>query len=153
MIKSDNNEHLERKVRIFNIQKYNIHDGPGIRTLIFFKGCPLRCKWCANPESLKYEYQVMMKLQNCIHCGACTKVCPMGIHIMENGEHKVRRDIKCCGCRECEKYAYKMLFIQICGEEWAISDLMEVIREDMDIFTEWVVRVVLPLEAVNVQLK
>nr|WP_315989012.1 4Fe-4S cluster-binding domain-containing protein [Desulforamulus aquiferis] len=44
---------IERKARIFNVQKYSIYDGPGIRTLIFFKGCPLRCKWCSNPEALK----------------------------------------------------------------------------------------------------
>lgn len=54
-------EGIERTARIFNTQKYNVHDGPGVRTLIFFKGCPLRCKWCSNPEGLKSEYQVMLK--------------------------------------------------------------------------------------------
>ena len=52
-----NKEGIERTARIFNTQKYNVHDGPGVRTLIFFKGCPLRCKWCSNPEGLKREYQ------------------------------------------------------------------------------------------------
>ena len=59
----------EKKARIFNIQKYNVYDGPGIRTLVFFQGCPLRCKWCANPEGLVRTPQVMFKKDVCVNCG------------------------------------------------------------------------------------
>ena len=71
---------IERKAVIFNIQKYNMYDGPGIRTMVFFKGCPLRCKWCSNPEGLERKYQVMFKRNSCTDCGACVPVCPVGIH-------------------------------------------------------------------------
>ena len=57
---------IERKAFIFNKQKYNMYDGPGVRTLVFFKGCPLRCKWCSNPEGLERKYQIMFKPTTCV---------------------------------------------------------------------------------------
>jgi len=61
---------------VFNIQKFSIHDGPGIRTTVFLKGCPLRCKWCANPESQLSQVQILYDKEKCAHCGTCTHVCP-----------------------------------------------------------------------------
>ncbi len=63
---------------IFNIQRCSIHDGEGLRTLVFFKGCPLRCAWCANPESQSYEREIMESPIRCVGCGACRQVCPSG---------------------------------------------------------------------------
>ena len=68
---------MERKALIFNVQKYNMYDGPGIRTIVFFKGCPLRCKWCANPEGLERKIQIMFKKNSCVNCGLCVDACPV----------------------------------------------------------------------------
>ena len=61
---------------VFNIQPYSIHDGPGIRVTVFIKGCPLRCLWCANPESRQAEPQLMEYTSRCTLCGRCAAVCP-----------------------------------------------------------------------------
>ncbi|HAS89741.1 MAG TPA: choline TMA-lyase-activating enzyme [Desulfovibrio sp.] len=121
---------IERKAQIFNVQKYNMHDGPGVRTLVFFQGCPLRCEWCSNPEGQHKRYNIMYKQDACINCGACVSVCPVGIHKMDaSGEHFVDRDIDCVGCRECEK-ACMQDALAIVGETKTISELLDIIEED-----------------------
>ncbi|WP_136805651.1 choline TMA-lyase-activating enzyme [Desulfosediminicola flagellatus] len=121
---------IERKARIFNIQKYNMYDGPGIRTLVFFQGCPLRCKWCSNPESQHRQSQVMFKQNQCVDCGACVPVCPAGIHtISSDGKHKVDRNIECVGCRACER-ACPESALAIVGETKTISELVDIVEED-----------------------
>lgn len=122
---------IERKAQIFNVQKYNMHDGPGIRTIVFFKGCPLRCKWCSNPEGLERKYQVMYKRSLCIDCGACVSVCPVGIHSISSATkvHEVDRNIECIGCHKCEE-ACAQGALSIVGESKTISELMEIIEED-----------------------
>ncbi|AVQ39139.1 choline TMA-lyase-activating enzyme [Clostridium botulinum] len=122
---------IERKARIFNIQKYNMYDGDGIRTLVFFQGCPLRCKWCANPEGLEKKYRVMLKSNLCVNCGACVSACPVGIHTISNKtlKHEVNRDIDCIGCGKCKEACLKSA-ISIVGEEKTISELLKIVEED-----------------------
>ncbi|MDO5516323.1 MAG: glycyl-radical enzyme activating protein [Clostridium sp.] len=84
---------------VFDIQRYSIHDGPGIRTIVFLKGCPLSCKWCSNPESQSLKPVVMYQSMNCIHCGRCIAACKKGA-ISPNNEHYINRDI-CTACGEC----------------------------------------------------
>ncbi len=122
---------LERKAFISNIQKYNMYDGPGVRTLVFFKGCPLRCKWCSNPETLERKYQIMYKRNSCVDCGACITACPVGIHSFskETSEHVINRAINCIGCRKCEG-ACRTFALSISGEIKRISELLEIIEED-----------------------
>ena len=122
---------IERKARIFNVQKYNMYDGPGVRTLVFFKGCPLRCQWCSNPESQKRQYQVMYKPNQCIDCGACAAVCPVGVHSMseETGKHMFVEGSVCIGCRRCEAACTESA-LSVVGEMKTISELVDVIEED-----------------------
>lgn len=122
---------IERKATIFNVQKYNTHDGPGVRSLVFFKGCPLRCKWCSNPEGLERKYQVMYKADVCVQCGKCAEVCPVNIHSMgqDGHSHRVSREIECIGCRKCEE-ACMANALDIAGEKKTISELLEIVEED-----------------------
>lgn len=141
MMNTGNGSILERKARIFNVQKYSIYDGPGIRTLIFFKGCPLRCQWCSNPEGLERKYQVLFQEDLCIHCGKCIPVCPANIHYFpyedgrlrrtgsEGPRHKVNRSIDCVGCRKCETICPKQA-LSIAGFDKTISEVMEIIEQD-----------------------
>lgn len=93
------------KGRIFDIEEFAVYDGPGIRTVVFFKGCPLRCQWCHNPEGLDFRPTRVTQVRLCEHCGLCQSVCPN------------RSDPSACtGCGECAKICPKGL-IRIAGNE------------------------------------
>ncbi|MEE3420724.1 MAG: glycyl-radical enzyme activating protein [Lachnospiraceae bacterium] len=85
---------------VTNIQKYSIHDGPGIRTTVFFKGCPLRCTWCHNPETQAFEPEIMANLEKCTHCGKCMQVCPQKAVTVMADENVLDRE-KCTACGMC----------------------------------------------------
>ncbi len=126
---SDNNV-IERKAFIFNKQKYNMYDGPGVRTLVFFKGCPLRCKWCSNPEGLERKYQIMFKPTTCVSCGSCVPVCPQKIHsISQTGEHIIDRSIDCIGCGQCVEVCVPEA-LKVAGEQVPISELLDYVEQD-----------------------
>lgn len=126
----ENKHIIGRKAFIFNKQKYNLYDGPGVRSLIFFKGCPLRCKWCANPEGLERKYQIMLKPTVCFSCGACVPVCPQHIHrITEGGVHEINRMVDCIGCGACVN-ACMQAALKVAGEQASISDLLDYVEED-----------------------
>lgn len=125
----DNNV-IERKAFIFNKQKYNMYDGPGVRTLVFFKGCPLRCKWCSNPEGLERKYQIMFKPTTCVSCDSCVPVCPQKIHsISSSGEHIIDRSIDCIGCGQCVEACIPEA-LKVAGEQVPISELLEYVEQD-----------------------
>ncbi len=85
---------------VFNIQKFCTSDGPGIRTVVFLKGCPLHCAWCHNAESQRIVHELMYHADKCVMCGRCAAVCPNGVHTIENGVHTLDRD-KCTACGKC----------------------------------------------------
>lgn len=85
---------------ITDIQRFSLYDGPGIRTTVFLKGCPLRCQWCHNPECLAPQPQVRYQPRRCTGCGACAAVCPQGVHTVDGGTHALRRE-RCTACGAC----------------------------------------------------
>ena len=85
------------KSKIFEIKRFAVHDGDGIRTTVFFKGCPLKCIWCHNPEGIGFEPQLAYYQNKCIGCGECVPVCPSGAHKIGN---KFDRE-KCIACGKC----------------------------------------------------
>ena len=111
---------------IFNIQKCSIHDGDGLRTLVFFKGCPLSCPWCANPESQAYYQEVTESPAKCIGCGLCVKACPHGA-IREG----FRMDRSLCpkGCTACADTCYACSK-KVQGQEYSVEDLYKEIQKD-----------------------
>ena len=114
---------------IFNIQRYSIHDGPGIRTTVFLKGCPLSCWWCHNPESQKYGVQLVLWKERCIGCGGCNSVCPEGA-ISGGGFPPVIDSEKCSGCglcaEECPAVALEMV-----GKTVSSDYVMKEIEKDL----------------------
>lgn len=85
---------------LFNIQKFSIHDGPGIRTTVFFKGCPLRCAWCSNPESQLEKIQILYDHQKCTLCKTCIQTCPQKAIFLK--KERIHIDFeKCVGCLQC----------------------------------------------------
>ena len=128
----------EIRGRIFNIQKYSIYDGDGIRTLVFLKGCNIRCPWCSNPEGLSSEFQVMYSHDKCVDCGKCVDVCPAGVHYMTTNEsgkqvHRVDRAVDCIGCRKCEEVCISDA-LDIMGKDVSVSELMKIIMQDYDFY-------------------
>ena len=86
--------------RIINVQHFCVDDGPGIRTTVFLKGCPLRCAWYHNPESQKTGFELSFRTDKCIACGICAAVCPSGVHELADGVHTLHRE-RCAHCGIC----------------------------------------------------
>ena len=112
---------------VTNIQGYSIHDGPGIRTVVFLKGCPLRCKWCANPENLEGGVQIGFIANLCKGCGRCAKTCPNGA-ILPGPEQRIDRE-KCARCGKCVKACYYDALVSY-GEERTVEDVFDKVRRD-----------------------
>ncbi|HOJ82171.1 MAG TPA: glycyl-radical enzyme activating protein [Acetomicrobium flavidum] len=113
---------------IFDVQRYSIHDGPGIRTTVFFKGCPLKCWWCHNPEGIDSGKELMYFEYKCMHCGTCAEVCPMGA-IEFDESPRVSRHL-CIACGNCSA-ACPSDALRLVGREYTVGELMKEIERDV----------------------
>lgn len=120
------------KLLVFDIQKYALHDGPGVRTTIFLKGCPLRCAWCHNPESQNVKPQLGCIYKDCIGCRECASVCPSGVHSFAEGVHNI--DFAGCRlCGRCVEQCYKHA-LRIYGKYMETDHLIKTVMEDWDFY-------------------
>lgn len=119
---------------IFNIQKFSIHDGPGIRTTIFLKGCPLRCKWCANPESQSAHVQILWDQKKCVHCLQCVKSCMYQAISCREGEIHIDEAL-CQGCLNCVSTCLQSALSNE-GETKEIEEIVRIALQDKDFYEE-----------------
>lgn len=119
---------------IFNIQKFSVHDGPGIRTTVFLKGCPLNCWWCHNPESQSPNQEIMFFQTRCVGCGNCLLNCSNNALLMKDG--KIDTDLdKCTLCGECLR-ACPVGAREMVGKIVSISEVMKEIKKDLIFYDE-----------------
>lgn len=120
------------KALISDIKHFAVHDGDGIRTTVFFKGCPLKCVWCHNPESIDFKPQVAYYENKCIDCGECVSVCPSGAHKITQEGHIFERDL-CVACGKCEKACLGEA-LKFYGKEMTVDELLPILLEDKDFY-------------------
>ena len=118
---------------IFDIKRYAINDGPGIRTTLFMKGCPLHCVWCHNPESWSPRQQILYKRSKCIGCQTCVETCPQQILRLSPDGIVMGSGCTLCGrcAEECPTTA-----LEQCGREWTMDELMSEVEKGRDVMTD-----------------
>ena len=123
-----------QKAIVTNIQKYSVHDGPGIRTTVFFKGCPLNCLWCHNPETQDPSPEIMFFKERCTLCGTCLKRCPQKVIEFVEG-YPVTDEIKCTLCGKCSDFCPHNAR-ELVGKEITVNELMKEIIKDEAFYDE-----------------
>lgn len=117
---------------VFDIEKFAVHDGPGIRTVVFLKGCPLHCLWCHNPESQSFEREILFTAQNCTGCGRCVPACPNGCHSLKDGVRTFARSA-CVRCGKCVEKCYPEA-LKSAGREMTADEVMAEVAQDKIFF-------------------
>ena len=119
---------------IVNIKRFEIHDGDGLRTTLFVKGCPLKCRWCHNPESISPRSELGYYAHKCIHCGACVTVCPTKAHSISESGHVFNRSL-CIGCGMCEPSCLGNA-LKFYGKGITVQEMVSVALEDQIFYRE-----------------
>lgn len=120
---------------VFNIQKFSIHDGPGVRTTVFLKGCPLHCAWCANPESQLSKVQIMYDHKKCTGCRTCVKTCPWKAVTADENNHIHIDFSKCQSCLSCT-LACPGRALTAEGEMKTVREVFDICMQDVDFYEE-----------------
>lgn len=113
--------------RVTEIQRFCMHDGPGVRTTVFLKGCPLRCAWCHNPETQRTQPEMLFYPNKCLHCGACASSCVNGAHRID-ARHTFDRT-SCVHCAACAS-ACPTGALELCGKTMTIQQILDVVEKD-----------------------
>jgi len=113
---------------IFDIKRFAVYDGPGIRTTVFLKGCPLHCLWCHNPEGISPRPQLVFTPLKCIGCGHCIEVCPRGAHQLVDSQHVIIWD-RCGACGACAAGCYAGA-LELAGREVTVEEVLEEVLQD-----------------------
>ncbi len=119
---------------LFDIKRFAVHDGPGVRTTLFLKGCPLRCRWCHNPEGVAAGPELAYYAQKCLHCGECVTRCPHGAHGWIDGRHVFERAL-CQACGQCAKACLGRALKRF-GREVSVAEAREMVLEDRDFYRD-----------------
>lgn len=124
-----------RMGRVFDVKKFSVHDGPGIRTTVFLKGCPLRCLWCSNPESQRMEPQIVFWPERCIRCETCLAVCPQSAIVADEAGRKQVLPERCDLCGRCLEECYAGALEQI-GRLMTVDEVLSLVEEDRPFYEE-----------------
>ncbi len=131
----DGGKRAELTGLVTDFQRFSIHDGPGIRTIVFLKGCPLHCRWCSNPETVSPRPEIMLIPHNCIGCGRCAEECPQKCIVHSDGRVE-RIDRERCllpECGRCQRICNANA-INVSGRFLTVAEVLEVVERDREFY-------------------